>query len=153
MRYFFYILVQLTWGLPQTLLGFAVFLTQVRRPHRFFHGAIVTTWPVRSSLSLGMFLFVGEEPPYCRDPQVSDEELFERILVHEYGHTVQSLALGPFYLLLVGVPSIVWAKSLSLRRMRSERAVSYYSLWPERSANWLGEKVLKRASMGQALVD
>ena len=150
---FFYILAQITWGFPQTLLGFVVFLTQIRRPHSVFHGAVVTTWSLRSSLSLGLFMFIGEKAPYCRNLDAPDEEILERVLVHEFGHTVQSLVLGPLYLPVIGLPSIVWAKCPPLVRKRGEQLVSYYSFWPERTANWLGECVLRRPSMGQALVD
>ncbi len=153
MARFLYILAQITWGFPQTALGFIVFLAQIRRPHFFFHGAVVTTWALRSSLSLGLFLFIGEKAPYCRNLDDSDERILERVLVHEFGHAVQSLALGPLYLPVIGLPSIVWAKWPPLVRMRGQRLVSYYSFWPERMANRLGERVLGRPSMGQALVD
>ena len=75
------------------------------------------------------------------------------LLVHEYGHTVQSLILGPFYLVVVGLPSVVWAKAPTLVKSRRRKHVSYYSFGPERFANWLGERVLKQPSMGQAFID
>ena len=28
---------------------------------------------------------------------------------HEWGHTRQSLILGPLYLIVIGIPSIIWA--------------------------------------------
>lgn len=37
-----YRLIQCTWGLPQTLLGLIVFLTNLRDRHYHYHGAVVT---------------------------------------------------------------------------------------------------------------
>lgn len=33
----------------------------------------------------------------------------EEIRKHEYGHTIQSLILGPLYLIVIGIPSLLWA--------------------------------------------
>ncbi len=33
----------------------------------------------------------------------------ESTIRHEYGHTRQSLILGPLYLIIIGIPSIIWA--------------------------------------------
>ena len=55
----FYILMQCTWGILQTLLGFIVFLMNINNKHYFFNGAIVTVREAPSSVSLGMF--VGEK--------------------------------------------------------------------------------------------
>ena len=58
--------------------------------------------------------------------------------MHEYGHCVQSLMLGPLYLIAVGVPSYRWANLPALRKMRRETGRSYYSVYPENWANRLG---------------
>ena len=55
----FYILMQCTWGILQTLLGFIVFLMNINNKHYFFNGAIVTVREAPSSVSLGMV--VGEK--------------------------------------------------------------------------------------------
>ena len=55
----FSILMQCTWGILQTLLGFIVFLMNINNKHYFFNGAIVTVREAPSSVSLGMF--VGEK--------------------------------------------------------------------------------------------
>lgn len=89
---------------------------------------------------MGPFVFVPVQCP-------------RRLMVHEYGHTVQSLILGPLYLPLVGLPSVVWSRVPALSRWRRAHRISYYALPTERWANWLGERVCKEPSMGQALVD
>ena len=128
MRRILFTLVQLTWGLPQTLLGFLMYLYWLpRAKNRYtYHGAIVTEWTTRGGISLGLFVFVPEKAQ-------------PGITVHEYGHCVQSLILGPLYLLAVGVPSYIWANLPALRKMRRETGRSYYSIYPENWANQLGE--------------
>ena len=42
MKNVIYILIQCTWGLPQTLLGFIVLLINIKNRHYFYHGAIIT---------------------------------------------------------------------------------------------------------------
>ena len=128
MRRFLFILVQLTWGLPQSILGFILFLYWRRRGalHHAYHGAIVTEWAAGGGVSLGLFVFVSVNAR----PGVT---------VHEYGHCIQSLMLGPLYLLAVGLPSYIWANLPALRKMRRETGRSYYSVYPENWANRLGE--------------
>lgn len=154
MRYALYRAVQVVWGLPQTLAGLFVLLAHARQPHFLYHGAIVTLWgrPFKS-MSLGMFLFLEGAPNNYADPEVPEPEQFGRILVHEYGHSVQSLALGPLYLAVVGLPSVIWANMPALKKRRHSKGTSYYAFLPERNANWLGERVLKRPSMGRAIID
>ena len=135
MRTVFYILWQCIWGLPQTLLGFAVFLLHVGRPHSFYHGAIVTVWKKRSSASMGLFLFIAENA-------WSSPKRAERLLVHEYGHTVQSLVLGPLFLPVVGLPSFLWAGLPVCQKLRTRKNISYYTFYPEKWADRWGEKVL-----------
>lgn len=81
-----YILIQCTWGLPQTLLGFIVLLINIKNKHYFYHGAIITERNVPSSVSLGMFVFTTTNPMKDKRTKnkIPDEELSKRLLVHEY---------------------------------------------------------------------
>ena len=54
-------------------------------------------------------------------------------IAHEYGHTKQSRYLGPLYLLVVGLPSLIWAL---LHTSKTKR--SYYDFYTESWANKLG---------------
>ncbi|MCU7947074.1 MAG: hypothetical protein KZQ72_10615, partial [Candidatus Thiodiazotropha sp. (ex Cardiolucina cf. quadrata)] len=58
------------------------------------------------------------------------------VLLHEYGHYLQSLLLGPLYLPLIGLPSICWA---SIKKAGYFPAVPYHAFptewWAERLAN------------------
>lgn len=133
MKRFFYRLWQWTWGLPQTLVGAVITLTLAKQPHFWYQGAYVTLWPLESSMSLGMFLFLHKDwTPRER-----------RLLAHEYGHTVQSLLLGPLYLPLIGLPSLLWAGFTPVVRFREKRNLDYGWLYTERWANYNGKKYAK----------
>lgn len=149
-----YILIQCTWGILQSLLGLIHFLLHIREPHFLYHGAVVTRWRLSSSVSLGMFVFVTADPYFAEKLKDSHtkEELCDRLLVHEYGHTIQSLILGPLYLPLMGIPSTLWGFLPGAHRKR-QTGVSYFSFFTEKWANHLGEKVTHRKSMEQLLID
>lgn len=149
MRSALYMLVQLTWGLPQSLAGAAVFAAHASSPHFRYHGAIATIWESRRALSLGPFIFV----PASARPQSAPgggvplrEGVDSRLLAHEYGHSIQSLVLGPLYLPLVGLPSLVWLNAPACARMRQRKGVSYYSFYTEQSANALASRILGAAT-------
>lgn len=154
MRRFLFTLIQLTWGLPQTLVGLALYLYWLprARTRRLYHGAIVTEWTTGGGISLGLFIFVSEKASrYQVDGRILTEaESKAGVRVHEYGHCIQSLLLGPVYLIAVGLPSYLWANLPALRRYRREKGVSYYAVYPERWANRLGEWAAGEKSIGQA---
>lgn len=129
MKTVWYSVLQIIWGLPQTLLGFAVFLRLHKKPHFRYHGAIVTRWNKRTGLSLGFFLFIPEG------------EEGKEFIVHEYGHTIQSLLLGPLYLIVVGIPSLLWCNLPLFEKIRRTQKISYQAFFTECWANCLGEKM------------
>ena len=122
-----YRLIQLTWGLPQTLLGSLLYLRYRRCPHAVYRGAIVTGWPRHGGISLGMFIFIENDGG--RD---------KYIIRHEYGHTLQSLVLGPFYLIFVGIPSFICANLPAFERKRRRGHIPYNSFIVEKTADRLG---------------
>ena len=127
MKNVIYILIQCTWGLPQTLLGFIVLLINIKNKHYFYHGAIITERNVPSSVSLGMFVFTTTNPMKDKRTKnkIPDEELSKRLLVHEYGHTIQSLIFGPLYLIVMGIPSTLWG---FLPYFQNKKALQLYLL-------------------------
>ena len=155
MNVWIYRLVQCTWGVLQTIAGFVVFLCNIHSPHFAFEGAVVTRWKNPASVSLGMFLFVADEPYFFRryQKEFTKEELSERLLVHEFGHTVQSLVLGPLYLPVMGLPSSLWGFLPCLIKLRHEKRTSYFSFFTERWANSLGEKWTGKKSMEMLLIE
>lgn len=121
-----YWLIQWTWGLAQNAIGLVVFALLGRGKTRRLGGAAVRSWNLKGSLSLGMFILM-------------DRGHGDRVLVHEYGHTIQSLILGPLYLLVIGIPSLLWASLPALEKYRRKTGKTYYWLYCERWANYAGE--------------
>lgn len=154
MKSFLYVLIQSTWGILQTLLGGVLFLLHLSSPHRFYHGAVVTRWQAKSSISLGLFVFITDEPYFYKKLKhnYTKQDLFDRLLVHEYGHTVQSLILGPLYLIIMGIPSTLWGFLPHFANQRKQGR-SYFSFFTESWANRLGERVTGQCSMEQLQID
>lgn len=152
MKTIIYVLVQCTWGILQTLAGFVIFLLNIKCRHHFFHGCIVTTWKLKAGLSLGEFIFVSDDP-FCYYPAAKGthtyEEFYSLYEVHEYGHTIQSLIFGPLYLLVVGLVSLLWAWLPCYQKKREKEHISYFAVFPENQANYLGEKTTGKKSPGQ----
>jgi len=130
-----YTAAQWTWGLPQTLAGAALYLAHRRDRHFDYNGARATLWDKGSGVSLGKFIFV---------PRRRDGTADGFLLEHEYGHTLQSLILGPFYLLLVGLPSLIWNNMPFFKRKRKKSGKSYYSAPFESTANKLAARASRR---------
>ncbi|MBP5224309.1 MAG: hypothetical protein J6Z38_01835, partial [Lachnospiraceae bacterium] len=84
-----YTCIQWTWGIVQNVIALVLFaVLKLKDPARevfCWHGAVVTEWKKRSSMGLGMFIFLGHH---------GIDSYSSRILVHEYGHTIQSCILG-----------------------------------------------------------
>ncbi len=153
MKILIYRIWQCTWGILQTLLGAVVFLMHYRDKHFNYHGAVITVWETRSSVSLGMFVFVTCEPYFAGKfaGQIGVEELSNRLLVHEYGHTIQSLILGPLYLFLIGIPSMLWG--FLGGKKRKEKQIPYGAFFTEKWANSLGESVTGERSIDDLVID
>ena len=93
------------WQLPQNLLG--LLIRYIVRAELLYSGLYI--WKLRSGLSLGSYIFVNER---CADSTI----------LHELGHRKQSRILGPLYLLVIGIPSFLWA---SLRQLGLFKSKSY----------------------------
>lgn len=96
-----FIILDALWELPQNILGAIVKLVYVRHGLRevntYKQGVCqIQNWNMTSGVSLGWFQFTH---PTAGKDTVS----------HEVGHSVQSVMLGPLYLLVIGLPSIIWA--------------------------------------------
>ncbi len=125
MKLFFYYLLQWTWGLPQNLVGLTLWLFCKGNRLPRYHGAAVKRWGILGSAGIGMFIFL-------------DKDADRPTVVHEYGHSIQSIILGPLFLFVIGLPSLLWAGLPQARRYRQRRSRSYYWFYPERWANTLG---------------
>lgn len=153
MKIILYRILQCTWGVLQTLLGFIMFILHFKCKHYTYHGAIITEWNARSSMSLGLFVFVTFDPFFAKkyEGQINVEDLSMRLLVHEYGHTIQSLILGPFYLIVIGIPSTLWG--FTGAKKRKDEQVPYGAFFTEGWANRLGERVTGEKSIDMLVLD
>lgn len=107
------------WQLPQNLLGL-LFLLFIRGEIKHKLGGIDFYYSktFNGGISLGKYIILCSKR--------------EKSVRHEYGHCIQSRMLGPLYLLVVGLPSIMHA---ALCKCRGH---SYYDIWCERWADKLG---------------
>ena len=124
--------LQCTWGLPQTIAGFVVFLVLAKRRHFIYRGSIASEWGRGQSLSLGLFIFISDR---------TDGKLRDELCAHEYGHCIQSLMLGVLYLPVIALPSSVWCMHPKSAELRRRSGISYYSFFTERWANRIAESV------------
>ena len=109
------------WELPQNLVGLV--LTKALAPGRsepYRDARILRSEKMRGGISLGRYMIVNAK---TATPDM------ER---HEWGHTRQSRLLGPFYLPVIGIPSLLWALW-----WRPSRRKNYYSFYTEVWANKL----------------
>lgn len=142
--FFIKVIIQCTWGSVQSIAGLIVFFINIKKPHCFYRGNIVTKWNTLSGLSLGLFMFtpnenISELRQYADGTQQGLVEYANRITVHEYGHTIQSLILGPF-MLIPGITSLVWGRMKKYEDLRVKYGVPYTFCWAESWASKLGEK-------------
>jgi len=130
-----YTILQFTWGILQNVLGALILLVLTiinpLRNHFYYHGAIVTEWRFDFSCGCGMFIFYGH-----KDAKDSKE-----VLVHEYGHTLQSIVLGPLFMFVIAIPSMLWAFIPYFVKLRKRRNIKYVDFYCEKWANKWGEKV------------
>lgn len=136
MKKVLYIFVQCTWGFFQTFIGLFFFLYNIKCEHLFYRCAIETKWNYRGGLSLGMFIFTPTDKFENRD----------LICVHEYGHTIQSLLLGPL-MFFVGVISVIWGDLPYFEKLRREKGVPYTACFVEAWASKWGELVSKEKAI------
>ena len=123
-----FIVLQCTWGIIPTLVGLFFFIKLKDHPHKTYRGCIDTRWQTRSGLSLGLFIFTPND-------EIEDAE---KIRVHEYGHCLQSIVLGPLFV-IVGITSLVWGRSSYFAKLRKEKNLPYTACFVESWASKWGE--------------
>ena len=114
------------WEFPQHLLGFILTKLYDVDLKEVYNGVAVYVGDFPGGISLGQYILMSSSS--YRDKRARTKK-------HEYGHSRQSLYLGPFYLIVVGLPSIIWA-GFVYNLVRKE--ISYYDVYPENWADKLG---------------
>lgn len=128
MKRLFFVIIQCTWGILQTLIGAVVFLAYISCPHQSYRCAFDTRWNRPDGISLGLFIFTPDK----------DTAYSNMIRVHEYGHCIQSLLLGPLYL-FVCIVSVIWMHFPYFRSIREKKHLPYTSCFVESWASKWGE--------------
>lgn len=121
------------WELPQTLLGYIIlflFKKSIRKKIKYKDTVCYFIKNGFFSISLGRNLIIRDSAP-------------EETLLHEYGHSIQSKYLGPLYLIIVGIPSVILNMYFSLGmvylKWDKNKTKEYYNHFPENWADKLGK--------------
>lgn len=132
-RSILFYLWQFTYGIIQNLIGLCMFAIYKSKGAKIelFHNAVITYIDKKNfgGISLGMFIFINAK-------RIGDS--LHDIKIHEYGHTVQTMILGPLWLFVIGLPSIIWCSLPVFVKMRKEKNISYYWLYCEGWSNLCG---------------
>lgn len=113
------------WQLPQNLIGFILSRFCVKyydhySREKFFNSAV----------SLGDYRIFQEN------------QITVLGLKHEFGHSIQSRILGPFYLIFIGLPSLIgniWDRVFHKKWNAEKRYIWYYNLSWEKWADELAD--------------
>jgi hypothetical protein len=126
-RFFLYL-----WMLPQNLLGCVVLF--IGRKHKtyleYFNECDVyaITSKRLSGQSLGKYIILNSAI-------LTDKGKYREAVRHEYGHFRQGKIFGIFYLLVIGIPSLI---NNFLARKNKKIFDHYYQRFPEKWADQLG---------------
>lgn len=116
------------WQLPQHLVGlFLLLMIRGEAKHKFQNISYYFYDPFPGGISLGNYMIIGHK--------------WSQTIKHEYGHSLQSKILGPFYLLVIGIPSLIWAGLYG--SLIPETKNGYYRFYTEKWADKLGKIIRK----------
>lgn len=132
-RILFY-LISFTWGIITSFAGLVMITTcalkgSVHTFHGRLYGTIGKSW---GGLELGCFFICGE----------NDQS--EHLCKHECGHGIQNIIFGPFFLLIIGIPSAIryWYRRLKYERHGINPPTAYDDAWFEGLATHWGDKYI-----------
>ena len=129
------------WELPQLILGlfFLLFISFKKdgvKRLRYKDADIYFVKGFPGGISLSSIIILNKIEAFLLD---SYSIKSRRSVVHEYGHSIQSLWLGWLYLPLVGLPSLI--RSILWRKSKRESR-HYYERFPEHWADALGKRYI-----------
>lgn len=122
------------WEFIQNFIGFLeTRIHKLRMAHKF-KGCKIYYIRHDDSHCIGKYIFINK---------YSDEHI---ILRHEYGHRIQSMILGPLYMLVIYIPSLVHYLYFSCKifilavSMKETSWDEYYDFYTEKWADKLSKK-------------
>lgn len=127
------------WQLPQMLVGLLICnlikytqsFNATTKTGKVYHGKVYFTDWFNSAVCLGKYIIV--------DKKLKGKDQLSETIKHELGHSIQSILLGWFYFIVVGIPSFVLN---IISRIYKKDAQWYYSKFPENWANKLAEGII-----------
>lgn len=122
------IIISYLWQLPQHFLAVIILLIYIKdvRQIKTYKHCVVININKFAGVSLGIFIFLNNSN-FAND----------RIVKHEYGHSLQSLLLGWLYLIVIGIPS--YLNHLKWKNNPQLKVEDYYKQYPERWADIWGK--------------
>lgn len=115
------------WQLPQNIIGLIVRLFYKEKTRVIYRGKVIRIcngFP--GGISLGDTIIVKKYP---------NNQSSWNTVKHEWGHSRQSLWLGPLYLLVIGIPSGLWYQ---YRKFSTSKNSDYCDFFTEEWADKLG---------------
>jgi len=135
------LLLLILWELPQNIAGLLLYIyfrinkiirkTEIEKLCLFLETR-------KTGVSLGRFIYWT--PQGNRYSHLKND-----CKMHEYGHSLQSIMLGPLYLIVVGIPSVsrVWYSRYFYKK-HSVQWKHYFNAFPENWADKLGKVTKQR---------
>ena len=119
-------IIMIIWQIPQVLVGLILLAwyhksLKLIRTYRFVR---VYCCKISGGISLGCFALLSKYS--CDEDSIKHEAI---------GHAKQSRILGPFYLLVVGLPSILHAGLNNIIGCCRKYKEGYYHYWTEKWAD------------------
>ena len=118
------------WQLPQNLLGLLIllFMKPYILKEKYKGITYVVSKKMTGGISLGNYVILSD---YYKDKKSS-----HKTWNHEWGHTRDSRLFGPLYLIVIGLPSIIWAGLYG--KIIKPTHNGYYNFYTEKRADRLG---------------
>lgn len=114
------------WEFPQCILGYILTKIYNVKYVTSVQDVCYYTGKFPGGISLGLFVILKEEM-YKKNQN--------NCIEHEFGHTIQSKILGPLYLIIIGIPSILWNAFYIIDKTRPYK--NYFDFYTERWADKL----------------
>jgi hypothetical protein len=115
------------WQLPQNIIGVLYWsIAMAKYKETIGDVLVMETDSINGSVSLGNMVFV-----------TTKTYDYKQTLKHELGHTLQSKYLGWLYLLVIGIPSILWVCARRISRpLREKKYNAFYTeAWADKLSN------------------
>ena len=123
------------WQLPQNLLGLIMllFMKPYASKEKYRGITYIVSQKMSGGISLGNYIILSNS--------YKDKERSTNIWDHEWGHTRDSRMFGPLYLIVIGLPSLIWAWMYGSIIPYTDNG--YYKFYTEKRADRLGGVVRK----------